>query len=130
MSDIKLTPHFGLLEMTSSSFFPEYNGINMSYALTHNYVLLNATRLCQVLEFLRLKYGKPIRVNSGIRCIPLNTAVGGVPTSNHIHGLAVDIPYTPELIQICRSLKKHGFLDELIVNDKKGYIHLSVPDLT
>lgn len=44
-----------------------------------------------VLDPLRLFYGKPISINSGYRCPELNKAVGGVGTSQHLRGEAADI---------------------------------------
>ena len=44
-----------------------------------------------VLDPLREAYGKPIYINSGYRCPELNKAVGGVRTSEHQSGRAVDI---------------------------------------
>lgn len=44
-----------------------------------------------ILDPLREKYGKPIRVNSGYRCDALNKVVGGSKTSQHCQGLAADI---------------------------------------
>ena len=44
-----------------------------------------------VLDPLRLFYGKPISINSGYRCPELNRAVGGVSTSQHLRGEAADI---------------------------------------
>ena len=58
----------------------------------------NLKRLCRWLERLRRrwndKYGDgddPIIINSGFRSAAVNKAVGGVPTSNHLTGCAVDI---------------------------------------
>ena len=45
----------------------------------------------QVLDPLRERYGKPIRVTSGYRCPKLNTLVGGAPNSQHMRGEAADI---------------------------------------
>lgn len=44
-----------------------------------------------VLDPLRKAYGKPIIVTSGYRCDKLNQLVGGVKTSQHCVGQAVDI---------------------------------------
>lgn len=44
-----------------------------------------------VLDPLREKYGKPIRVNGAYRCPELNKAVGGSNTSQHMTGQAADI---------------------------------------
>ena len=49
-------------------------------------------KLCQqVLEPVRLAWGQPIFVNSGYRSPELNSAVGGVPNSQHCLGQAADI---------------------------------------
>lgn len=59
---------------------PNQSVINNLEKLTNN-----------ILDPLREKYGKPIRVNSGYRCEALNKAVGGSKTSKHRFGLAADI---------------------------------------
>ena len=43
------------------------------------------------LECVRIHYGKPMRINSGIRCLSHNRKIGSRDTSSHIKGLAVDI---------------------------------------
>lgn len=45
----------------------------------------------QVLQPLRNAWGQPLTVNSGYRCPELNSAVGGVPSSQHTKGEAADI---------------------------------------
>lgn len=45
----------------------------------------------KLLDPLRVKLGRPIRVTSGYRPSALNKAVGGSPTSNHQTGSAADI---------------------------------------
>lgn len=52
------------------------------------------THLEELIKFLnplRKAWGSPIIVNSGFRCWKLNSAVGGVPTSAHLYGYAVDL---------------------------------------
>ena len=44
-----------------------------------------------VFEQVRDAVGVPLHVNSGYRCPPLNTLVGGVPTSRHMLALAADV---------------------------------------
>ena len=44
-----------------------------------------------ILQPLRDKWGNPLFVNSGYRCLKLNKAVGGVPTSQHCLGQASDV---------------------------------------
>ena len=43
------------------------------------------------LQRLRTLYGKPIHINSGVRCAKYNAEVGGVDGSAHVEGLAADI---------------------------------------
>ncbi len=42
-------------------------------------------------EPMRAWYGKPLTVSSFYRCPALNKAVGGVPSSQHVKGEAIDI---------------------------------------
>jgi zinc D-Ala-D-Ala carboxypeptidase len=53
------------------------------------------TSLVQRLEQARQLFGKPMVVTSGARCKKHNAAVGGLPDSAHLKGLAADI--------LCRS---------------------------
>jgi zinc D-Ala-D-Ala carboxypeptidase len=43
------------------------------------------------MDLLREKLGKPISITSGVRCPDHNKAVGGVPNSQHVMGIAADI---------------------------------------
>lgn len=60
----------------------------------------------QILDPLRERYGKPIKVNSGYRCPALNKAVNGSKSSQHMKGLAADIT--------AGSLKENKILFELV----------------
>ncbi len=51
----------------------------------------NLTRLIEFLNPLREAWGSPIRISSGYRCQELNKAIGGVATSAHLTGNAVDM---------------------------------------
>ena len=89
-SGAKLSPHFTLGELTTSSLRDVYN------IPTHE-AIANLKRVCQWLEVLRERYNtkysdnEPIVINSGYRSPQLNRKVGGVSTSNHLSGCAVDI---------------------------------------
>lgn len=48
-------------------------------------------KLLDGLEALRELAGVPVVVNAGYRCPRHNREIGGVPGSEHIHGLAADI---------------------------------------
>jgi uncharacterized protein YcbK (DUF882 family) len=49
------------------------------------------SKLLKMLDKTREIYGKPIHVTSGYRTEAHNRNVGGVPSSSHLKGLAVDI---------------------------------------
>ena len=80
-----LSPHFKLGEMTKSNSHPEVYNIP-----THE-AIANLKRVCGWLEVLRERSGGAVRINSGYRSPQLNKKIGGVPTSNHLTGCAVDI---------------------------------------
>ncbi|SEA83693.1 Peptidase M15 [Xylanibacter ruminicola] len=89
-SSIKLSEHFTLGEMCKTS---------VKYKNVPNEVQVeNLKRLCSWLEMLRSewnrRYGEgndPIIINSGFRSEAVNNVIGGVATSNHLTGCAVDI---------------------------------------
>ena len=83
-----LSEHFSMEEMTRSQTATEKHIDNTpSDAAVRNLKIL----CTQVLEPARAKYGRPIVITSGYRCAKLNAAVGGVPKSYHIKGMAADI---------------------------------------
>ena len=92
--EAKLSPHFTLGELTRSKSHPEI------YNIPSRQVIENLKRGCVWLEALRERYnqryvlagaGGPIIITSGYRSAELNRKVGGVATSNHLTGCAVDI---------------------------------------
>lgn len=76
-----------------------------------------------ILQPLRDAWGQPLFINSGYRCLKLNAAVGGVPTSQHVMGMAADVgcsnPY--ELAKLAVKLKLD--FDQLIVYPT--FVHFS-----
>ena len=88
----KLSEHFKLAELCKTSVKTKDGNIPSHVAIE------NMKRLCGWLEMLRdewnRRYGDgddPIIINSGYRSPAVNKAVGGVTTSNHLTGCAVDI---------------------------------------
>lgn len=88
----KLSPHFTLGELTRSKSHPEV------YNIPSHAHIENLKRVCGWLEALRARYNEryglgeePIIITSGYRSAELNRKVGGVSTSNHLTGCAVDI---------------------------------------
>ena len=118
-SGAKLSPHFTLGEMTKSSSHPEI------YNIPSHEAIANLKRVCTWLEELRKRYNQPIIINSGYRSPQLNRAIGGVATSNHLTGCAVDIRvsgleqlivYAAILLDISRDWQQD--FDELLIEKK------------
>ena len=131
---MKLSEHFGLAELcktrTGIENVPNQEQVN------------NLKRLCRWLERLRKRwndlYGEgddPIIINSGFRSPEVNKAVGGVPTSNHLTGCAVDIRcigmeqalrYASILLDISDQSRED--FDELLIEQKGRviWIHFAV----
>ena len=91
-ANAKLSEHFTLGELTKSGSHPEV------YNIPSHEAIANLTNLTKWLEVLRKRYNakygvgeEPIRINSGYRSPQLNKKIGGVATSNHLTGCAVDI---------------------------------------
>ena len=132
--EINLSEHFCLAELTKTS-------VNIENVPNEAQVE-NLRRVCRWLERLRKrwndKYGDgddPIIINSGFRSAAVNKAVGGVPTSNHLTGCAVDIRcigmeqalrYASILLDIS-DMSREDF-DELLIEQKRSvvWIHFAV----
>lgn len=80
-----------------------------------------------VLDPLREKYGKPVKVNSGYRCPKHNLAVGGAMQSQHMKGEAADIAPMDgdarELERLVEIIKQNGKWDQMIVYPT--FVHVS-----
>ena len=91
-NEVRLSEHFKLAELCKTSVKTKDGNIP-----SHVHIE-NLKRVCSWLEMLRSewnnRYGDgddPIIINSGYRSAQVNKAVGGVATSNHLTGCAVDI---------------------------------------
>lgn len=88
--------------------------------------------VANVLDPLREAYGKPIHVTSGYRCPAHNTAVGGVPRSQHMAGEAADIHAgsPAENLKLAKILAQQNHFDQMILYVNPGsmnprFIHVS-----
>ena len=131
---INLSEHFGLAELCKTK-----TGIEN---VPNEAQVENLKRLCRWLEQLRRRwnnlYGEgddPIVINSGFRSPEVNKAVGGVSTSNHLTGCAVDIRcigmeqalrYASILLDLS-DLNREDY-DELLIEQKRNviWIHFAV----
>ena len=134
-NNTQLSEHFALGEFTQSKH-PEVYNVPTYQAIE------NLKRLCVWLEALRERYNtmyganSPIIINSGYRSPQLNKKVGGVSTSNHVTGCAVDIRCSgaEQAIDYAFILKAYAKerqqdFDELLIekNDYGSYwVHFAV----
>lgn len=85
--------------------------------------------IVNMLNPIREKYGKPIKISSGYRCAALNSAVGGTKTSQHLKGEAADLVCagSGKLADIMRAAIAVGGYDQLIWEHPKGttWVHVS-----
>ncbi len=94
--------------------------------------------LCEkILQPLREAWGKPIKVSSGYRCPTLNSQVGGVKNSDHLHGCAADIKAyggrdaNRQLFDLAVGMMGRQELQDVKqIIDEHGYqwIHISLQD--
>ena len=129
-SNANLSEHFKLGEFTKSNSHPEV------YNIPSHEAIANLKRVCGWLEVLRKRYGKPIIINSGYRSPQLNKKIGGVPTSNHLTGCAVDIRVADmeQLIRYAAILldyadESHQDFDELLIERNRYgaiWLHFAV----
>lgn len=88
----------------------------------------NLTKLVDnVLDPLREKYGKPIRVSSGYRNAILNRSVNGATSSQHRLGEAADITTgsKDENRRLFAIIKNELLFDQLIDEKNFSWVHVS-----
>lgn len=130
---MKLSAHFTLAELTASNKAAVLGIDNTPPAD----VLRRLQTTAEMLERIRSTVGRPIVVTSGYRCPPLNRAVGGVTSSDHVTGQAADIvsPAFGTPYQLARLLAPQVStlgIGQLILEGVKGkqWVHVStrIPD--
>lgn len=98
--------------------------------------LENLTTLVdKILDPVRERWGKPLAVNSGYRCLRLNDAVGGAATSQHMLGEAADITAggwaeNSQLFALVREMAEARLIsfDQLIIYGEGRFLHISYRD--
>lgn len=118
---MKLTEHFTLNEFTRSTTASRLKIDNR----VPDELIANIQLTAIKLELVRIALGKPIVINSGYRCPALNARVGGVSTSAHTKGLAVDFccSYgTPK--QICQRLIDAGVQFDKLIQEHNQWVHI------
>jgi len=82
--------------------------------------------IAECLQPLRTKLGKPIVITSGYRNSKVNHLVGGVDTSQHTKGQAVDFHVDGMTIsQVIDFVKKSGIEYDQLINEYDKWVHIS-----
>lgn len=110
INDFQLTEHFNLIEFQCPC--------------CHR-VLLNPL-LVSKLQSLRLKWCKPIIINSGFRCALHNVKVGGVLNSKHKLGQAADIRVVEQEQESLSEIALAVGFKKAILYKKRGFVHLEI----
>ena len=125
---ILLSDHFSLNECCKSSTAKKYGIPNVP---TDTRIISNMSRAASEMERVRKLLGTPLIVTSGFRSEEVNRRIGGSHRSQHCFGLAIDFkPMRMNLLvafKIIMESIKSSSIDQLILEDFKHIIHLSVP---
>lgn len=126
----QITEHFTYDELISSQK-AEQLGIDNSHPSPE--ILSAATHTATCMEIVRDILAVPIDVDSWIRCLALNRALGSKDTSQHIKGQAVDFvaPAFGTPVQIAQKLVENADIlryDQLIMEHTWVHISFSSPD--
>lgn len=129
-ADFMVSRHFKLSEFFHSETAIRYEIENCPNTYKRlSCVLKNIKKLAEYLEIIRgANNGIPIIITSGFRSVPLNEKVGGIGSSRHCDGAAVDITCR-DMVTLVDTL---GWCDfpkkelDWYHNPKKNYIHIEL----
>lgn len=116
--------------MTLNFTLAELTVTNTGLANTPNAdQLVNIERLAATLERVRRALGgKALIVTSAFRSPAVNRAVGGSPTSAHVHGLAADFtcPRYGSPLQVCMAIEESGIEFDQLIHEYDRWVHLGI----
>lgn len=119
----RLSPHFTLAEATASDTARRIGNAN---APTPAH-MVNLRTTAAHMEAVRALFGWPVQVTSWYRNPAVNAAVGGVPTSHHALGLAVDFRVNGVMgHEVAQRIAASDLqFDQLIFYRASGVVHIS-----
>jgi len=121
---MNLSKHFTLAEFTFSQTAVRKGINNDPNAMLYS----SLRRTAEGLEQVRTLLGDlPIRVTSAYRCEKLNAAIGSKPTSQHVHGHAVDFTCTAygEPMAIVRDIANSDIVFDQLICEFDSWVHIS-----
>lgn len=89
--------------------------------------LVDNVVLFRMIDDARQLYGKPINPTSWCRCKDHNKKIGGSPTSSHLMGDAIDIPFKSwsDLGDMIHAMSKSGFR-RILIYPKSKFVHVDI----
>jgi hypothetical protein len=119
-----LSAHFTLEELTASS-----SAVRLKLDNTPTPEVVQAlTRAAQFMEDVRQALGnKPVRITSGYRSPAVNRAIGGVSTSAHCFGHAIDFqcPSFGTPYEVCQRILQAGLPFDQLIHEYGNWTHIS-----
>lgn len=119
----QLTEHFSVAALIHSDTAIRL-GIDNS---PNDQVLANLLLLAKGLEEVRAALGgRDLIINSGYRCLELNTRIGGAKKSRHMDGLAADIvcPAFGPPLAVCRAIVAAGIVTDQVIHEFGKWCHV------
>ena len=116
MSQVYVSPHFTLAEVLRTEQPALQSGLQADD-------LFNVMIMASFMEDVRKLLQRPIVVNSWFRSPALNKAVGGVPTSAHLRGLAVDFEVSSAEFRRVAQADSISY-DQAIYYTSRSFMHL------
>jgi uncharacterized protein YcbK (DUF882 family) len=113
---MKLSAHFALAEFISPN---DPNQPNQS-------ALANLRELAAVLEIIRARAGRPLKITSGYRSPSYNRAIGGAAMSLHTTGMACDIQAPGDMLELAALASKIEEIGGVGVYPGRGFIHVDI----
>lgn len=122
--------YFEFEEMTRSTTAEK---LNIDNNPNDDVVIANIMYTLRCLDTIREAWGQPIYISSGYRSYPLNKAIRGAKTSQHVQGEAADITTKGEKnnMELYKFIRDGYKFDQLICekpnadNTNCGWVHVS-----
>lgn len=119
-----LSEHFSLAEFTISQTAAR-KGLDNTPGPG---IIENLKTAAAKMERVRALLGKPIIVNSAYRSPAVNKAIGGVSTSAHCMGYAVDFicPAFGSPLEVAKAIAHAGLNFDQLIEEMGQWVHISV----
>lgn len=132
MQNVRLSPLFNLEDFTLSETALKTGIVNEPPVADQAEIVARLRLLAvHILDKVAKQFDTRPQISSGYRCPVLNEKVGGLPTSQHQSGHAVDFELPGQsLLEVARWMQDHLDFDQLLLERAGGktWIHVSYVD--